>query len=61
MTDDRPPQKIPQIRIHVSEILTRCDAMEGWLRSNEPVNVFIALRKAIDELRIIEKDLEKLQ
>ncbi len=60
MTDDRPPQNIPQIRIHVSEVLTACDAMQGWLRSNEPVNVFIALRKTIDELKIIEKDLEAL-
>jgi len=61
MTDERPPQKIPQIRVHVSEVLTKCDAMKGWLRSNEPVNVFIALKKTIDELRIIEKDLEALQ
>lgn len=61
MTDERPQQKVPQIRVHVSEVITRCNAMEGWLRSNEPVNVFIALRKAIDELRIIEKDLEALQ
>ncbi len=61
MTDDRPPQDINRIRIHVSDVLTKCDAMVGWLRSNEPVNVFIALRKTIDELSIIEKDLEKLQ
>ena len=61
MTDDRPPQDISRIRIHVSDVLTKCDAMQGWLKSNEPVNVFIALRKTIEELRIIEKDLEKLQ
>jgi len=61
MTEDRPPQDINRIRIHVSDVLTACDAMQGWLRSNEPVNVFIALRKTIDELRVIEKDLEKLQ
>ncbi len=61
MTDERPPQRVPQIRVHVSEVITRCNAMEGWLRSNEPVNVFIALRKAIDDLRIIEKDLDNLQ
>jgi len=61
MTEDRPPQDINHIKIHVSDVLTKCDAMIGWLRSNEPVNVFIALRKTIDELRVIEKDLEKLQ
>ncbi len=61
MTDERPPQDINHVRIHVSQVLTKCDAMQGWLRSNEPVNVFIALKKTIDELRIIEKDLEKLQ
>jgi len=61
MTEERVPQDINHIRIHISEVLTACDAMIGWLRSNEPVNVFIAMRKTIDELRIIEKDLEKLQ
>jgi len=60
MTDDRPPQDITHIKIHVSDVLTACDAMVGWLRSNEPVNVFIAMRKTIDELRQIEKDLGKL-
>jgi len=61
MTDERPPQDINHIRIHVSEVLTKCDAMQGWLRSNEPVNVFIALRKTIDELRVIQEDLKALQ
>lgn len=61
MTDERPPQDINHIKIHVSKVLTNCDAMVSWLRSNEPVNVFIALRKTIDELRIIEKDLEALK
>lgn len=61
MTDDRPPQTIPQIRIHVNEVLTACDAIMGWLKSNEPVKAYIAMRNTIDELRIIEKDLEALK
>ena len=61
MTDGRPTQNIPEIRMHVSQVLTACDAMIGWLKSNEPVKAYIAMKKTIDELRIIEKDLETLQ